>query len=128
MFDKLKNFYAVFRAGQSVADAWKLKNWQLVGSYVGTLIGTVVAIGRLYGYNFYLTDEQLVTIGGFVTIVLSMLHGGAAVASTDKIGVLPFRRPDTTSESGMSSVDSSEPPESVRTESGVVIEEKSIWG
>lgn len=89
MFDKLSDFYNVFRAGQSVADAVGLKNKQMIGNAITVLLGALVAVGKLYGIDLHLDDASLVTIGGFVTVLLGLFNVGTTVASTDKIGLLP---------------------------------------
>lgn len=127
MFEKLKNFYAIFRAGQSVVDAWKVKNYQLLGSYLGAFLGLIVALGKIYGYDFHVSDEDLVAIGGGLAAVASLLHGAATVASTDKIGVLPFKRPDSECEQRVSILAEDEPSESVRSEPKSAVKAKSIW-
>lgn len=90
MFEKLKDFYALFTAGQSVANAIKLKKVQVYGGAFAGFLGAVVAIAKAFGYDLPISDEQLVQLGGAAATIFGMFNMGATVASTDKFG-LPSR-------------------------------------
>ncbi len=87
MFEKLKAFYGVFRAGQSVADPAAWKRGQITASMIAAVIGALLTVGRIYGISLSITDDQLVQMGGVVLAVYGLLNGGVTVASTDKIGL-----------------------------------------
>lgn len=90
MFERAADFYKIFRAGQSVADAVHLKNKQNLGNAIAVLLGLLVAVAKAYGVNIPLDDGQLVQLGGAAAILYGMFNVGATVASTDKIGLLPW--------------------------------------
>lgn len=90
MFEKLKKFYAVFTAGQSVVNAVRLKKIQAAGGLLAGFLGALIAVAKTYGYDIPLTDEQLFNIGGACIAIFGLFNAGATVASTDKLG-LPNR-------------------------------------
>ncbi|MDY7537629.1 hypothetical protein QN372_00555 [Undibacterium sp. RTI2.1] len=103
MFEKLGLFYNVFRQGQAVADAAKLKNKQLLASALAIFLATVVGIGKQYGYDFHLSSSDLNSIAGFGAVLFGLFNVGATVASSDKIG-LPAKEPVSTSDPSMPTI------------------------
>jgi len=103
MFEKLGMFYNVFRQGQAVADAAKLKNKQLLANTLAVLLASIVGVGKMYGYDFHLTPDDLNSIAGVGAVVFGLFNAGATVASSDKIG-LPAKQSDSASESPVSAV------------------------
>jgi hypothetical protein len=99
MFEKLGLFYNVFRQGQAVADAAKLKNKQLLGNLIAVLLGSIFTIGKLYGYDFHLSPEDLTHIGAVAAIGFGLFNGAATVASSDKVGLPPKPQQNSTSDS-----------------------------
>ena len=89
MFNKLKSFYAVFTAGQVVANPVAWKRGQVTASMVAAFLGALITIARIYGVNLPLTDEQLLQVGGTVVTLFGVFNSGVTVASTDKIGLRP---------------------------------------
>ena len=87
MFDKLKSFYAVFTAGQSVANPAAWKTGQVTGGMVAALFGSLVALAKVYGYAIPITDDQLAQFGGVVLTVYGLFNSGITAASSDKIGL-----------------------------------------
>ncbi|MFZ6757968.1 hypothetical protein ACO0K9_12235 [Undibacterium sp. Ji50W] len=87
MFEKLGLFYNVFRQGQAVADAVKLKNKQMLGNLIAVLLGSVFSIGKLYGYDFHISPDDLTHIGAVAAIGFGLFNSAATVASSDKIGL-----------------------------------------
>ncbi len=86
MLEKIRAFYNVFRAGQSVANPRALKQAQLATN-IAALLGAVVVLGRLFNYDLHLDDGEIVTLSGAIAIVLGLFNIGATVASTNKIGL-----------------------------------------
>lgn len=89
MWEKLKAFYNVFRAGESVANPEAWKKGQITGGILATFLGAVVAAAKVFGYDLPLTDEQLAQIGGAVLAVFGLFNAGSTAASSDKVGILP---------------------------------------
>lgn len=87
MFEKLGLFYNVFRQGQAVADAVKLKNKQVLGNAIAVVLGSIFAIGKLYGVDFHLSPDDLNHIGAVAAIGFGLFNGAATVASSDKVGL-----------------------------------------
>ena len=103
MFEKLGMFYNVFRQGQAVADAANLKNKQLLANALAVLLTTAVGAGKLYGYDFHLSPDDLNSIAGVGAVVFGLFNAGATVASSNKIG-LPPRQLDPAIESAVPAV------------------------
>ena len=92
MIEKLKAFYAVFTAGQMVANPTSWKKKQITGGLIAGFLGAAVSLSKVFGYDIPLSDEQLLQIGGAVIAVFGLFNGAATVVSTDKLGLQP--RPD----------------------------------
>ncbi|MFZ6773018.1 hypothetical protein ACO0LB_09930 [Undibacterium sp. SXout7W] len=126
MFERLSSFYNVFRAGQSVADAVKLKNKQLILNALVALFSGVIGIGKIYGYDFHLTPDDITHIAGVGAVLIGLFNAGATVASTDKIGILPARQPDPAEQPAVPDVVTTTSPEPVLSESAPH-QYRSIW-
>ena len=87
MFEKLKAFYSVFTAGQSVVHAVRLKKVQAYGGLFAGFIGAALAVAKGFGYVVPLTDEQVISLGTACAVLFGLFNAGATVASTDKIGL-----------------------------------------
>ncbi|MFZ6726148.1 hypothetical protein ACO0K2_11705 [Undibacterium sp. MH2W] len=123
MFEKFGLFYNVFRQGQAVADAAKLKNKQLLANTLAVLLTSIVGVGKMYGYDFHLTTDDLNSIAGVGAVVFGLFNAGATVASSDKIG-LPAKQSDPASEQPMPAVQEVvRAPKPVQSESG----SENIW-
>ncbi|MFZ6653780.1 hypothetical protein [Undibacterium sp. TJN19] len=109
MFEKIGLFYNVFRQGQAVTDAAKLKNKQVLANTLAVLLTTAYAIGKNYGYDFHLSDEDLTHIAAVAAVVFGLFNVGATTASTDKIGLLPARQSLAEQQQAMSDVAAVEP-------------------
>lgn len=92
MLDKLKAFYAVFTAGQQVADPVKWKKRQVTSGMLAAFLCAAVALAKTFGYTLPLDDDQLLQISGALLSVLGVFNGAVTVASTTKIG-LPAAEP-----------------------------------
>ena len=92
MIDKLKAFYSVFCAGQSVANPAAWKQGQMTGGIVAGLIGALVALSKTFGYEIHLTNDQLLQLGGTAVTLFGLFNAGITVASSDKVG-LPGTKP-----------------------------------
>lgn len=104
MFEKLGLFFDVFRKGEAVADAVKLKNKQNFANAVAALLGVCLTISVSFGYRIPLTPDDLHYVAGFCAVLFGLFNGAATIASTDKIGILPAKQPDTASEQTVSGV------------------------
>lgn len=95
MFEKLKAFYNVFRAGESVANPAAWKKGQITTGILAAFLGAVVALAKAFGYELPLTDEQLAQIGGAVLAIVGLFNTGATAASSDKVGIVPGKQSDS---------------------------------
>lgn len=97
MFNKVKALVSlpdVLRQGKMVANPEAWKRGQVTGGVVAGLLGSVIAIAKLLGYELPLSDDQLLSIGSAVVAVCGLFYTPiVTVATTDKIGL-----PDKTSD------------------------------
>ena len=93
MFEKLKGFYAVFTAGQMVANPLAWKKGQMTGGLVAGFLGALIALAKGFGYDLNLTDSQLLQIGGAIVAVFGLFNGAATVVSTNRFGLSPIGPP-----------------------------------
>lgn len=89
MFEKFKETIAVFKAGESVADAVKAKQWTLAINASGTLIIILLQAAHAFGWlaNFSISDEQINAITVGIASFIGVFNHGGAVISTDKISL-----------------------------------------
>ncbi|MCA3067482.1 MAG: hypothetical protein ING73_11245 [Rhodocyclaceae bacterium] len=90
MFDKIKAFAAVFKAGNKVADAVKGKQYALAINAVGTLALAAVSALHVFGFaqSFDLSPDAVASIVSGGVALLGLFNHGAAVATTDKIDII----------------------------------------
>ena len=72
MFNKVKALVSlpdVLRQGKMVANPEAWKRGQVTGGVVAGLLGSVIAIAKLLGYELPLSDDQLLSIGSAVVAV-----------------------------------------------------------
>lgn len=87
---KLVAFFNVLRKGHQVANPTAWKTGQITGSVLAGLLGAIVALAKVYGYELPLTDEQLLAIGSAIVAIVGLFISPAVtVASTEKVGLLP---------------------------------------
>lgn len=78
----------VLKQGKMVANPVAWKTGQITASILSALLITVLNMGRVFGYELPVTDEQINIISaGVVTLIGLFVVPVATVASTDKIGV-----------------------------------------
>ncbi len=87
MFDYIKLIMGVFHQGQAIVSAAKVKNWTLVGNASAVLLGVLVAIAKVSGHDIPLSNDDLVTLGAAVTVVLGVFNPVSAIITSDKIGL-----------------------------------------
>lgn len=87
MLNKLQAIYAVFTAGQAVANPAAWKRGQISGGLVAGFLGACLALAKVFGYAVPLTDEQIIQVGGAVVALWGVCNGAITVASTDKLGL-----------------------------------------
>ena len=77
----------VLKQGKMVANPVAWKTGQITASVLSALLITVLNLGRVFGYELPVTDEQVNIISaGVVTLVGLFVVPVATVASTEKIG------------------------------------------
>ena len=86
-FTQAKSLFAVYRAGQSVADELFLKKAQLTANAISLFLIAVVALLRSFNVNLPLDDTQLTQVAGTLFTLLGLFNAHATVASTDKFGL-----------------------------------------
>lgn len=118
MFEKLRLLWNAFRAGESVAEDFKLHNWVALVNSLAALIAAGLLIANAFGYNLPLTEEEIHNIAAGTVTLLSLFNGGATVASSKSLGVLPAKRSDGEREPSVPTVDTATPPEQVFTDTG----------
>jgi uncharacterized membrane protein len=80
----------VLKQGKMVADPVAWKRGQITASVLSALLITILNMGRVFGYELPISDEQINIISaGIVTLVGLFVVPVATVASTDKIGFKP---------------------------------------
>ncbi len=87
MFEKLKVFLSLFRQGEAVVEAAKLKNKQLLANAITVLLGSILIIAKGFGHELPFSNDDLVTIGGFIAIALCLFNGAATVITSEKVGL-----------------------------------------
>ena len=94
------NVLDAFTAGKELANATTWKKGQVLGSRLTVFLVAVVGVARAYGYDFGLTDAQMVSIGTAIAGLVGVLNEVATTVSTSRIGmrhrgdVLPDIRAD----------------------------------
>jgi muramidase (phage lysozyme) len=83
------NVLDAYTIGKEIYNAAKWKKWQVVGSRLAVFLTAVVGVARAYGYDFGLTDAQLLSIGTAVGGLLGVFNEVATTVSTARIGVRP---------------------------------------
>lgn len=87
---KLIAFFNVLRKGNQVANPTAWKTGQITGSVLAGLLGSIIALAKVYGYELPLTDEQLLAIGSAIVAIVGLFISPAVtVASSEKVGLLP---------------------------------------
>jgi hypothetical protein len=86
--DKIWAAFSVFRKGSVVANPTAWKNGQITASILAGLFGALIALGKTFGYDLSLSDDQLLTIGGAVVAIAGLfINPAATIASSDKVGL-----------------------------------------
>lgn len=88
----LTSLFSAFRAGQEVANPATWKNAQLITNRLGVLGVALLGIARTFGYDFGLTDEQVISAAGIVVGAVFLFNDVSTVVSSSKVGVLGIPR------------------------------------
>lgn len=94
MFEKLSNFYALFRSGMTIGDAIKMKKRSAYAGLFAGFFSAVLLIAKGFGYDLPLSNEDLLHIGGALGVVISLYQTRSIVATTDKFSVPADQRQD----------------------------------
>ena len=85
---KLLAFFSVLRKGKAVANPSAWKTGQVTGSVIAGLLGAIIALAKVYGYELPLNDDQILAIGSAIVAIVGLFISPAiTVASTEKIGL-----------------------------------------
>jgi hypothetical protein len=84
MLSKLKAFYAVFQAGQAVADKQKWRTHQISANAIAALLFAIVQLGKVCGYDFGIDMQTCadISIG-----ILALANVGFTVATSKEHGL-----------------------------------------
>lgn len=86
--NRLLAIFQVLKKGYSVANPAAWKKGQITGSVLAGLIGSVIGLAKVYGYELPLTDDQIIAIGSAIVAIVGLfVTPVVTVASTDKIGL-----------------------------------------
>lgn len=88
MFEKLGAFFRVLRVGNEVADPDKWMKRQADGNKVGLLILAVLGLAKAYGYNFPMSDNDALILGGAIVSIWNIV---LTTVSSHKTGLLPAK-------------------------------------
>ena len=86
-------FTAVFsipealQAGKMVSNPTAWKQGQITASVLVGLLGSIIAVLPLFGYQLDIDDVTLNSIAGGVPAVYGVFNQVATAASTDKVGI-----------------------------------------
>jgi hypothetical protein len=88
MMGKLLAFFSVLRKGRQVANPAAWKAGQITGSVLAGLLGAIVALAKVFGYELPLTDEQLLAIGSAIVAIVGLFISPAiTTATSEKVGL-----------------------------------------
>lgn len=94
MFEKLRDFYELFRVGKSVADPALWKSYQVTSTMLGGVIIAGVKLAKVFNYDLPIDEATADTIAGGVIAAVNVV---LTITTTDKIGLLeatPTNPPD----------------------------------
>jgi NO-binding membrane sensor protein with MHYT domain len=91
MFNRVKALFSipdVLKQGKMVANPESWKKGQVTGGVVAGLLGSLIAISKVFGYELPLSDDQLLSIGSGVVAICGLFYTPiVTVATTEKIGI-----------------------------------------
>lgn len=88
MMKKLLAFLSVFRKGRQVANPAAWKAGQITGSVLAGLLGAIVALTKVFGYELPLSDDQLLAIGSAIVAIVGLFISPAiTTATSEKVGL-----------------------------------------
>jgi len=112
MFEKLGAFLRVLRVGNEVVDPDKWMKRQANGNKVGLFILALLGLAKAYGYNFPMSDDNALILGGAIVSIWNIV---LTTVSTHETGLLPAK-PDADRGPAVPA----EAPEKVRSEEQAV--------
>lgn len=78
----------VLKQGQLVANPTAWKTGQITVSVLVGFLATIISMGKVFGYDFPISDEQLLTICSGIMAVFGVFYNPVAtVVTTDKMGL-----------------------------------------
>jgi hypothetical protein len=86
--NKLLALFNVFRKGECCVHPAAWKNGQITGSILAGLLAAIVAASKAFGFDLFISDEQLLAIGsGIVAIVGLFINPAITTATSSKVGL-----------------------------------------
>lgn len=80
-------FFRAFQAGKEVANPVAWKDAQLVTTRLGMFGVALIGIARMYGYDYGITDAQILSFAGLVAGGFFLFCDVATVVSSSKVGL-----------------------------------------
>jgi hypothetical protein len=77
----------VLKQGKMVANPEAWKKGQITVSLLVGFFATLLTMGKVFGYDFPVTDQQLVSICTGIMALFGVFNPISTVASTNKIGL-----------------------------------------
>ena len=90
MIGKIKAFWALFQAGQRVADAAKWKTRQIEVTALAAVLWGAIHVAESFGIEVPVGGE---TVDAVAVGVIALVNGVLTVITTNKIGLQP--KPET---------------------------------
>ena len=86
--NKLIALFSVFRKGKEVANPEAWKKGQITGSVIAGLLAAIVALAKAFGYDLPLSDEDILSIGTSIVVIVGLfINPAITIASSKKVGL-----------------------------------------
>jgi len=86
-FKSIPAFLELFKEGREIDNSATWKNRTIATNAVVALLGTLVVIGKNFGYDLQLDPETLTNLGGGVVALVAVVNGIMHVVTSSKVGV-----------------------------------------
>lgn len=84
MLEKISAFWRVLKLGEQVADPVKWRKHQVKGNQIGILILALVAAAKACGYQFPISEDDALVIGGAIVAIANIV---LTMATHEQIGL-----------------------------------------
>lgn len=91
MFTRIKAVFSipdVLKQGKMVSNPESWKRGQVTGGVIAGLLGAVIGLAKVFGYDLPLSDDQILSIGSGIVAIGGLFYTPiVTVATTEKIGL-----------------------------------------